>query len=330
MNIFYTIMGAKIRYIIILLLFYSIIFTNCLPSTAAIPKTTVILTSDIANLGTVTTLEKTFNSTITIKYNYGPLARPDGKILKFLKNNRNPTIITLSVSSKPDWCTAQIAQTNISIPITRTIFKGNDSKETIVKITVNTTNVKAQTTGNIIINANATQNGNLRPTSTSLTYTVIVGFIPKITYEIIDEITKPLAPGKYGNFSIKINNTSNEKIKITLNQTTSSKYFIVTVPSSTEIEQNTQKAITIPIRATEINTSINETTKLTFNLLYTMSTDETLLGPTQQFEVSRSIRYQPEKENAIDFSPAFIGIAIIFLIIIGFFSFLTIRQKQYD
>lgn len=330
MNIFYEDMGVNVTRLTLLLfsiIFISIMFGNCI-FRAEGATTSLSLTSTTTDLGTLDKTESYLNTSISFEYTYGALARPGGTLPLLLKNQRTPSKITFSVESAPTWCTVSLEKTLINVTLDKLILGNTKTGLTKMSIHANITNILAKTTGKLTIKAEATQNGKLPATSSTIDFTLNVAFIPSLEITIIDPISKPVKSGAWANFSLMFNNTSNEKIKVTLNQTTTSNYFIITRPSSIDIDRNAIKTISIPIRAADINTSINETKKLAFNVIYTMATEETAQGPTQQIEITRSIYYQPEKENAIDFAPVFIGIAIIFLLIIGFFSYLTIRQNQ--
>jgi len=157
-----------------------------------------------------------------------------------------------------------------------------------MSIQTNIANIKAKTTGKITVKAEAKQNGNLDPSSTTLDFTLTVGFFPSVTISKIDPIIDPVKSSAWANFSLKLNNTSNEKIKVSITQNSSSNYFIITPPLSFEMDQNTITTINIPVQAAKINTSTNVTKKFIFEITYTMATDETAIGPTQQIEITFS------------------------------------------
>jgi hypothetical protein len=326
-------MGVNIKHTTILLSIVAIfILTNLTPTVTAAATTSLTITSnDTTDLGELT---KSTNLTraLTITYSHSGFFQPEGGFLSlFRPNQRTPSTLTLSVASKPSWCTISLSETNFSIPITRILRAQEETKETTMTINANIKNVTAKTTDTITIQADTATNGDLPASTATLDFTISVDFIPSLEVNIVKDTTSPLSSNDWGNLTLSFNNTSNEEIVVSINYTKLPEYQTsgLILPNEFSIKQDENIQKIIPFKVMSLNKTINTTQKMELAITYSMAADTTETGGEPiTITTSRTIQYNPAEDDVLDLAPAFVGIAVIFLLIIGVFSFITIRRQQ--
>lgn len=326
-------MGVNIKRISLLLFIIGLLIINCKASfVSAAPSTSISLTSNnTTDFGEISTTQTTLNRTITVKYAHSGIFRPEGSFLPiFFINQRTPTMVTFSVTATPDWCNVSFSETNFSMPIGRFLRSEEITKSTTMTVNADITNIKAKTNGIITIQADAAVNGKLPSASTVLDFAIAVDFIPSLDVKIIKDVTTPLSSNDWGNLTLIFNNTSNEKIQVLIN------YTKIPDIRSPEIEfidgftmdQNTEVIQIIAFKVKSLNTTVNKTQNLELQITYTMASDSTQTGGDPIIlKTARTIQYDPAKENVLDLAPAFIGIAVVCLIVIVFFSYIAIKRQ---
>jgi hypothetical protein len=198
-------------------------------------------------------------------------------------------------------------------------------------INANIDNVIAKTTDTITIQADTTVNGDLPAATATLDFTISVDFIPSLDVNIVKDTTSPLSSNEWGNLTLSFNNTSNEEIVVSINYTKIPEYQTsgLILPNEFSIKQDESIQKIIPFKVVSLNKTINATQKMELEITYSMASDTTETGGEPiTITTSRTIQYNPAEDDVLDLAPAFVGIAVLFLLIIGFFSFITIRRKQ--
>jgi hypothetical protein len=326
-------MGVNIKHTTILLSIIAIfIFTNLTPTVSAAATTTLTIASnDTADLGELTK-STNLTRTLTITYSHSGFFRPEGGFLSlFRPNQRTPSTLTLSVASKPSWCAISFSQTNFSIPITRILRAQETPNDATMTINANIDNVTAKTTDTITIQADTAVNGDLPAATTTIEFTISVDFIPSLDVSIVKDTTSSLSSNEWGNLTLNFNNTSNEEIVVAINYTKIPEYQTpgLNLPNDFSINQDDSIQKTIPFKVMSLNKTINTTQKMELEITYSMASDATETGGEPiLIQTLRTIQFNPAEEDVLDLAPAFIGIAVVFLLIIGFFSFLTLRRQQ--
>ena len=326
-------MGENIKRIPLLLFIIILLIINfTISSVSAAPATTLVVTSNnTTDFGEITTTNPTFNRTITVTYTHSGIFRPQGSLLPILfPNQRTPTPIALSVETYPNWCTVTFSETNFSMPIGRFLRSEEITKSTTMIVTTNISNVKAKTNGKITIQVNAAENGKLPSASATLDFTIAVGFISSLNVEIAEDIITPLSSNDWGNLTLRFNNTSNEKIQVLINYTKIPDTHTpdIQLPTGFTMDQNTKKTEIIPFKVKALNVTVNKTQKLELQITYSMASDATETGGDPIIiKTTRTIQYDPSQEDVLDLAPAFIGVAVFFLLVIAFFSFIVMRRR---
>jgi len=314
----------------LLLLFWLINIIFFMPSVESrnyILKTqsTVTIISDETDFGILIPDSSEVYTNLTVIYEYGRLARPEGFPFPRIKM---PTIINLTIESMPEWCSVQLNQQRFEaeintffLPKTRTI---NFTTQIIAKI--DSVSAPAFEEGIIKLNVTAEENGNIQSSSSSIEISITPDFIPSINVYTTNS-SVDLMPGEQTTALIMVKNNGNAKIVASIENTTSSDNIEITLPNEKTIEVNEEVSFSIPIKALESDEKINISEDLMFIVTYYAYSDSTLLGEDIQFYILANIESKNNDLISFDLIIILLIIAVISIIFIIIF-YLYYRRKS--
>lgn len=316
----------KILFIIVLSLILFTVSSQPTHARTYLFKTnsSLTLSSENSTLGTIIPISETVTRKISIKYEYGRFARPSGIPIIV----KSATEISLSISSKPNWCEVNLENLEFEAPIGRMLKNGTVEFSTNLNAKISTNNALAFSQGKIIINASSNENGNIKPSSTTYEFTISPAFIPQINYNISNE-SLSLKTGENKNLSIYVKNNGNSKIDVEIAKNISEEGIIVLDFLNTttiDIGENVEIPVNINAHSTKNEKSKNVNVEIV--LSYRSSND-----PNGNYLIADSpISFDVEvtdNDDFVDITPYIIGIFIVFIVVFFLLTFIVWLRRRH-
>ncbi len=320
-------MLSKKNMIIFTLFFFILLNVFCTSSQSRSylvnTQSSLTLTSNNINLGTLMPDSDVTTSEITIKYEYGRFARPEGFPIR---SRKNPTTITLSIESMPTWCEASLDASEFKAPIGSFLQKGSINFNTTLNAEISTTSAPAFSEEKIVLNATAVKNGNIMGSSISFELTISPDFIPEINYSLSNR-SLMLKTDEEGNLSLYVENGANSDIVVEIIANISEDDIIeVGFPSSRTVEVGEQVIIPISVKAISTKNESRKDIDVELTLSYSPTDDPTIEyiveGTSLSFNVSVS-----DDADFIDLTPFVIGIVVVFIVLYFVFTLIVWRRR---
>jgi len=321
-------MLSKKNMIIFALFFFLLLNVFCTSSQARSylinTQSSLTLTSNNINLGTLMPDSEVATSEITIKYEYGRFSRPEGFPIP---SRKNPTTIALAIESMPTWCEVSLDESEFEAPIGSFLQKGSINFNTTLTAKISETSAPAFSEGKIVLNATAVKNGNIKDSSTSFELTISPDFIPEINYSLSNK-SLMLKTDEEGNLSLYVENGANSDIIVEITANISEEGIIeVDFPSSRTVEVGKQDIIPISVKAHSTKNESSKDVDVELTLSYSPTDDPTIEyiveGASLSFNVSVS-----DESDFIDLTPFVIGIVVVFIILYFVFTLIVWRRTS--
>jgi hypothetical protein len=282
------------------------------------------LISSNISLGTLMPEDEVATSEITIKYEYGRLARPQGFPIP---NRKETTTITLAIESMPSWCEVSLDKSEFQAPIGSFLQKGNIEFNTTLTAKILPVNVTAFSQGKIVLNATAVKNGNVMGSSNSIELTISPDFLPGLVHYLSNQ-SLMLDAEEEANLSLFVENKCNSDIIVEISANISKKDIVaVGFPTPRTIKLGEQDIIPISIRTFTIK---NDTSKnvdvqlfLSYRPLGESAIEYNVEGPSLSFFVVVS-----EESDYIDLTSFVIGIVVVFIVLYFIFTLIVWRRRS--
>lgn len=275
-------------------------------------QSSITIEVDISNFGVVTP-GREVSTNITIIYEYGRLARPEG--FPFPKK-RMPTTINLTIESIPEWCSIKLDQGRFEVPVDTFLLDKSRTINLSVQLTarIDSLSAPAFERGTIRLNATAKQNGNILPSSVEYDIVIEPQFIPAIDVNIINR-TIDLKPNGTKIFNVFIKNQGNARIIASLDYNkTDLEYLDISIPEEKPIDINEEITFPITIKAKKPGKEVDVTENIKFSISYHAFSDSTLEGRTLYLTIFANIEGEKTDSISIDFAPIIAVIAIILIV----------------
>jgi len=287
-------------------------------------KSSLTLTSNNITLGPVTPESGLVTSEITIKYDYGMLARPGGFPFP---NRKNPTTITLVIESRPSWCEVSLDTSQFKVPIGSFLQKGSVNFKTNLSAKISESTAPAFSEEKIVLNATAEKNGNIVGSSTSIELAISPDFVPVFDY-FLSNRSIMLEAGEEGNLSLSVENEGNSDIVVEITANISEEGMIVVgFPTPRTVEVGEQDTIPISVKALTTKNDTSKKVEVQLILNYSPVNDPTIeyivKGSALSFNVSVS-----DDSDFIDLTPFVIGIVVVFIVLYFIFTLIFWRRRS--
>lgn len=284
---------------------------------------TLTISSDNSDFGILTPISETATTTLSIRYEYGMFARPDGFPFP---NRKSPTSIALSVNS-PKWCEVEIKQQEFEAKIGNVLQKKSIVFNTTISTKVTSESVVAFSKGKITINATAMKNGNIEGSNATFQFTISPDFVPKLNYNLSNN-SIILKPREETNISLFVQNNGNSKIKVEITSNVTNKDpIIVIIPTDFQIDLKENKEINIGVAALSLENNSKKNISVCLNLTYYSVNDPSDNKITMCIPVSFDVII--DEEDFVDLTYYVIGIFAAFLILFIIISIIIwIRRRE--
>lgn len=321
-------MLSKKNMIIYALFFFLLLNVFCTSSQARSylinTQSSLTITSNNINLGTLMPDSEVATSEITIKYEYGRFARPEGFPIP---SRKNPTTITLAIESMPTWCEVSLDVSEFEAPIGSFLQKGSINFNTTLTAKISETSVTAFSEGKIVLNATAVRNGNIKDSSTSIELTISPDFIPEINYSLSNK-SLMLKTDEDGNLSLCVENSANSDIIVEITANISEDGIIeLDFPSSRTVEVGEKEIIPISVKAYSTENESSKDINVELTLSYSPSNDPTIEYIVEDASLSFNVSVSDESDF-IDLTPFVIGIVVVFIVLYFVFTLIVWRRRS--
>lgn len=287
-------------------------------------ESSLTLTSSNINLGTLMPESEVATSEITIKYDYGRLARPQGFPIP---NRKEPTTITLAIESMPSWCEVSLDKSEFQAPIGSFLQKGTIDFNTTLTAKILPLNVTAFSQGKIVFNATAVKNGNILGSSNSIELIISPDFVPGFDY-FLSNRSIMLEVEEEGNLSLYVENDGNSDIivEITAN-ITEEDIIAVGFPTPRTIKVGEQDIIPISIKTYTIKNDTSKNLEVQLILNYSPVNDPTIEYIVADAALSFNVSVSDDSDF-IDLTPFVIGIVVVFIVLYFIFTLIVRRRRS--
>ncbi len=303
-------------FLLILLLASGIGSTGAALKIRDIP-TTVLITSDNTDLGTITPDGEQISASVTVTYQY------DGFIFP-LPRNRQPTTITLSASS-PSWCTVTVEPTTLEVSAD-TMNAGAKNANATLTVAVST-DAPAFTTGKIILNASAETNENLLTSYDEYTFTITPDFLPQINAQLSNQSVN-LSTGDTRNITLTVTNQANAAITASItSDLMDSENFALQLPNAQTIQTESSEDFTIFIEAIAPENITEITEAITFIVSYTAAEQPDQTESTVPLTLQANIQNEETSIFEIDALLLTTAFTIILAVIVIILLVIIIRKR---
>jgi len=283
---------------------------------------TLSLSTEKTDLG-ILPIDQTTTTEITITYEYGRFARPEGFPFS---GRKQPTMINLSIDDKPDWCNAVITYDSNLAGIGSFFSAGkiNLTANLVVSLFSNAT---AFTDETITIKAEAAQNGNINPSSDTIDISFQAEYIPVIS-SMVEDSNIQVDAGNSTNITINVKNPSNAAIYAQVKTTSlDNNNFEITISSGSTIDIGQEKNFLIKIKTNEsIDEKINKSLALIIEF-YPIE-DESLIEDRSIGLIHIEVNPIKSDSDFVDLVPYVVGIAVVFVILYLIFTLIVFKRRR--
>lgn len=314
---------------LILFIFSVLIILSLSPLIQARPyllttNSSLTISSDNSDFGIILPNSGTVTRNITVRYEYGNLARPKGFPFP---NSKSPTSIELAVMDEPSWCEVEIEDQDFEADIGNVLQKKSIIFNTTVSAEITSETIAAFSEGTIVINTTAMKNGNIVGSYATYEFTISPDFIPKITY-FLSNSSFSLKAGEQTNLSLFMKNDGNSKIKVEVeSNNTMGDLIQISLPSDVEIEAGKNKSLIIKLSALPKENTTKENVSVCLNLTYYSTEAPSNKKITMCVPVAFEITITDEE--FIDLTYYVLGIFAAFLIIFIIISVIVwVRRRE--
>jgi len=280
------------------------------------------LSANPSDLGTLLPLDTVKVSTVSFTYNYGRFARPIGFPFP---NRKTPTNISVSIVSLPTWCSATLSKTTFEVPIQGFFQPGQSGYTFTLSTQIISSSAPAFQQGIITIGAVAEQNGNINPASALINISLEPAFLPSISVSASNSSLE-LQSSEEKNVTITVKNTGNANIIAEITPNSNASIEITSLSVEKEIAKGTQESFSFSIKNNETTIKKIKQDQLKFTVSYYAVLDQTKSGTPLDVIVTLELYPSKDDEGKVDLTPFVIGIVIVFIILYLIFT-LLIRKR---